>query len=331
MTLLYLKPILESPRDFDKIEEKLKLLWRQSIFLPIVIELGVKSERRLKTVLNSSTEALQEAIRSGQIEFHQGRFTGKFGFEITRALRGLGAEWDSRSKSYRITLDRLPYDVRAAISGSFTRFQQKIDAIDDKLAKILPEEIAGRLQISQLFDQTLWKTDREFQATVKGVAVTPELTPEQRKKIADEWQNNMRLWVKDFTAQEIVKLREQIQKSVFAGNRYESAIATIRKSFAVTMNKAKFLARQETGLLMAKFTESRYQAAGVSEYKWGCVAGSKLHPVRPAHKALEGKIFSWDNPPITSAPNEPVRRNNPKQDYNCRCYAIPIVRFNKDE
>ena len=52
------------------------------------------------------------------------------------------------------------------------------------------------------------------------------------------------------------------------------------------------------------------------------VVGSPNHPVREMHKALAGKVFSWDDPPIT---NEKGDRNNPGQDYGCRCYARPIV------
>jgi SPP1 gp7 family putative phage head morphogenesis protein len=99
----------------------------------------------------------------------------------------------------------------------------------------------------------------------------------------------------------------------------------IRESFGVTEKKAKFLARQETGLLMAKFKESRYTESGIHQYKWRCSAGSAKHPVRPSHKVLDGRVFRWDTPPITTAPDEPQRRNNPGEDFNCRCVAIPIV------
>ena len=87
---------------------------------------------------------------------------------------------------------------------------------------------------------------------------------------------------------------------------------------------------------MAKYKETKYVAAGVPEYRWGCVkmphqsspqAIYKPGDVRYSHGILEGKIFSWNNPPITTPPGEPERRNNPGQDYNCRCFAIPIVRF----
>lgn len=101
----------------------------------------------------------------------------------------------------------------------------------------------------------------------------------------------------------------------------------IQDSYDVSANKAKLLALQETSLLMGKFKQVRYADSGVQEYRWGCVAGTKNHPVPPWHKALEGKIFRWDGPPITSKLGEPVHRSNSGEDFNCRCFARPIVRF----
>lgn len=123
-----------------------------------------------------------------------------------------------------------------------------------------------------------------------------------------------------------MKLRKQVMAAAFRGNRYDALVKTIQRSYGVTVSKAKFLAHQETNLLMAKFKETRYTDAGIVEYRWRCVTGSKLHPVRPSHKALDGKIFRFDDPPITTPPSEAPRRNNPGEDYGCRCTAVPVVR-----
>ena len=217
--------------------------------------------------------------------------------------------------------------MRSAVSASETSIKQKLVSIDKKLEQIVPEEIADKISIEKIFERLIQKTDDEFHSTIHGITVAPLLTPERRARIASEWQNNMKLWVKNFTESEITKLRRTIQKNAFAGQRYGGIISTIQDSYGVSVNKAKFLARQETSLLLTKFKETRYTDSGVDEYIWGCVAGSRNHQVRPWHKALEGKKFRWDDPPITSKPGDPVKRNNPGQDFNCRCFAKPVVRF----
>lgn len=322
MKEIQLKPIKESTEDFDKLEAAIKKLFRDKLFLPLLKELGEPSNR-----IANSESAVADALNSGRITFNRGRFSGRFNSSISKELKDLGARWDRKHGTWNILQSSLPIEIRNTISASAFKFAEKLERIDRKLAQILPEEFAGQLSSSKYFDASLWKVDKDFRESVKNITVAPTLSESARKRIADEWQNNMKLWITDFTKEEIEKLRKNMRKTVFAGNRYESAVKTIQRSYGVSENKAKFLARQETSLLMTKFKETRYVEAGVKEYRWGCVAGSKLHPVRPWHKSLEGKVFRWDDPPITTKAGEPIRRNNPGQDYNCRCFAKPIVRF----
>lgn len=317
-----LRPIKETTSDYERLEKRIKLHLKDLLYSPLIKALQLPG-----SVLQNSISALFDALRTGRITFNKGTFRGKFNAQTSKELKSYGAHWDRKTETFQIAQSDLPYEIRAAISASAARFEERLLEIDKTLSQILPAEIAETLSMTDIFDSSLWKVEKEFRKTLAGITVTPELTPMQRKRIAEEWQGNMRLWIKDFTEDEIRKLRTNVQKSAFAGNRYGSLIDTIQKSYGVTARKAKFLARQETSLLMTKFKESRYADAGVMEYRWGCVAGSKNHPVRPSHKILEGKIFRWDNPPITTMPDEPQRKNNPGQDYNCRCFARPLVRF----
>lgn len=308
---------------YFQIEARIKRAFIVSIYQPIIKDLGVPD----KTIKNAKGDGLREAIRSGRVMFNWGRFTGKFDAATSREMKALGAVWHKRTASFHILKQDLPADVRAVIDASHSQFVRKMRRIDERLAQISPAEIAGQIKLSDLFDATLWKVDQNFRKIIKGITIAPKLTAEQRRRIADEWQDNMELWIKDFAAEEIQRLRKSVSKNVFAGARYEKMISTIQKSYGVSERKAKFLAQRETKLLVSKFNEVRFQSAGIDEYMWGCVAGTAKHPVRPAHKKLEGKIFAWDNPPITSEPGQPVRRNNPGLDYKCRCFAKPVVRF----
>lgn len=318
--MVELTPVLDTISEWDGIERAIIELFRKEIYLPLIKTIGGTS----KTLSNSNNDLL-EAIRTGRISFYRGKFTGKLNAGISKDLKALGAMWDRKTGTFKLPTSSLPYDVRSAISASYSTYQQKMRKVDDLLAQNLPEQIADKLNTEKFFDSALWKTEKGLQQSMQKISVGPQLTPERRKIIAEEWSGNMKLWVKNFTEEEIKTLRKDLEKSIFAGNRYETAVASIQKSYGVSERKAKFLARQETSLALAKFKEARYADSGVQYYKWGCVAGTKQHPVRPSHKALEGKVFRWDDPPITTMPGEPQRRNNPHQDYNCRCFAIPLV------
>ncbi len=316
-----LAPVKESTEDYERIEKRILRAFREWLYEPLLKEL--QTPRR---VLQNTKSDLAYAIRSGRVSFSKGVFTGKFDAAISKELRALGAKWDKKLAAYKLPASELPSEIAHAISLSQSTFLRKLEKLEQLLMKKLPAGIAGSLKLTALFDSTLFKVDRQLRETLKSISVPPALTTDEAQRIAAEWQENMDKWIQDFAAEEITKLRKDIQKSAFSGQRYESVVESIRRSYGVTQAKAKFLARQETSLLMTKFKETRYTSAGIHEYKWRCVAGSKLHPVRPSHKILDGKIFRWDDPPTTTAPSEPARRNNPGEDFNCRCAAIPIIR-----
>lgn len=318
MKEIVLSPIKETTEDFEEIEKIISESFKKNLYQPILDIFGENPS------LKNNLDYFISAIESGRITFYRGQFRGRFNSTVSRELKKIGAKWDRTQGSWKVHFSSLPLEVQEAIERSELRFQKKLDTMDRLLQKILPEKIADQVKIADLFDSTLFKTEKKIEATLKKISIEPTFSPEQRKRVAREYQDNMRLYIKDWTQKEIVKLRKEVQKHAIAGNRYEDMIKTIQKSYGVSHNKAKFLARQETSLLMAKFKETRYAQAGVNEYIWGCVAGSPNHPVRPMHKKLEGKRFKWDDPPVV---DEQGNRKHPGEDYNCRCFARPVVRF----
>lgn len=319
MKIKELRPIKIDQSDFDMIEEKIKALFKKQIYIPLLKVLNVPP----KTLKNSKKDLIS-AIQSGRISFYRGNFYGRFNASISKELKNLGARWDKKQGSWKILQSSLPMEIKHVISDSKRRFQEKIAEFDETLARLRPEKIAEDLDVAKQFDTTLLKTEKEFLSSVKGIIVPADLSDIQRKKISEEWQNNMRLWIKQFTENQIIDLRKDVQTGVFTSERHESIAKRIQKSFEISQNKAKFLARQETSLLMAKFKETRYISSGINEYRWTCVSGSPNHPVRPMHKALDGTVHTWNNPPIVDKQGS---RKNPGEDYNCRCFARPLVRF----
>jgi len=326
LKILELPPLATPQSDWDRLEKELKAAFKRMIFEPML----AAAEIPKSTLQNSASSALVAALEASRVTHERGLFSGKFNSRVSRELRELGATFDRSANGWRLPISLMPPELRLAVVSSDARFLKRLEQIDKRLGQTIPENIAESVNFAEIFDRSLWKTERDLQKRLKAISVLPDLSATDRKKIAREWQTNMEKYVRDFTEKEIIRLRKTVQSNTFSGDRYESLVKTIQRSYGVSANKAKFLARQETNLLMAKFKETRYVAAGSVEYRWHCVAGSKLHPVRPAHKALEGKVFRWDTPPITTSPDQPERRNNPGEDYNCRCGARPIVRFHEN-
>lgn len=321
---IILKPIKEFPRDYERVEACILDIFRRDIYLPLVELLGAPQK-----LLANTLDQLVEAIQSGRISHSRGAFTGKFSAGVSATLRYLGATWDRERSAWRIPLADLPLEARMAISTSDARFAQTLRKIDDRLAEVKSANIADYVAIQEQFDRTIWRVDAEVEKTLKGLAIKPKLTAAQAEAVATGYTLNLERYIKNWTDAEVLKLRKTVQQKAFQGHRYEGLIKTIQQSYGVSQNKAKFLARQETNLLMCKVKETRYQDAGVDEYYWQDVGGTKAHPVRKMHKELaersrRGEIFRFSDPPVT---NPQGGRNNPGEDFNCRCTARPLVRF----
>lgn len=323
MKSITLNPVIESPEDYDEIEAAIIKLFRQEIYIPLMKELNQKPE-----TLQNSRDDLLKAISSGRIRFYRGHFRGTFNSTLSRELRNFGAEWDRKQGSWKIPQSKLPQEFRSAIALAEAKMVQTTKKVDSLLQQILPEEIAVKLKIEKLFSKTLWKSEKSFQESIRGITVAPKFTPEMNERISKNYSNNMDLWIQTFVEKEIKTLRQRIQENTTSGNRYESMISEIQKSYGVSVNKAKFLARQETSIFMAEFAESRFRDVGSKKYEWQCVVGSPNHPVRPMHKILDRTIHSWDNPPVV---DKNGNRKHPGHDYNCRCRARPIITFYDDK
>ena len=256
-------------------------------------------------------------------------FSGRFNLKITSDLKALGAKWDSTDKVFRMPADDIPTDLQSVISLSETAFRRKTAAMVHKLDRLVTDSPWEGLSFADIFATAVYRMDREFRVNVKTISIQPEVTDFQAEKIGTDWETNLKRYVKDFTMEQMAELRERIKKTYLSGDRYGSLSKVIKDSFEVSQRKAEFLAQQETNLLTTAYQSSKYVEAGVPFYLWRCVPGTPAHPTRERHKQLSamsdrGIVFRWDDPPVTTGPNEKARRNNPRQDYRCRCDGIPV-------
>ncbi len=312
--------IVDSKDDYDQIEKMLLNLFREEIYLPLLAELNEN-----KKILNAITPySLLRAIQDGHITFYRGRFKGRFNAKISKELRSIGAVWETKTVSFKFPTTKLPFDIRNAIAVSEAKFNASIKRIDEKLLKLNPVSIASKINLSKVFDSTIYKTEKKIEKTLQKIQVRPNLTDSMKKKISLEYNEDMKKYIQDWSEKEIKKLRANIAENAFSGKRYEGVIDQIQQSYGVSQAKAKFLARQETNLYVTKLQETLYTEAGIQKYKWTCVVGSVGHEVRHSHSILNGKVFRWDSPPVV---NENGDRKNPGEDFGCRCYAIPQVEF----
>lgn len=333
-----LAPITLKETNVAQIERTILRILYAAIYAPLLEALGATAKQVLQ---NSKGNPLYDAILKGRVWYVDGQFKGEFNAAISAGIIKLGGRFDHKSKSYSLDPTKVPADLKSAQ----VQAQSRYEALRARMLAVLDEidlQNSGVGQLKDEYEKTLDTMEDDLQKTlprqpfkrsdnpaVEGISIAAKLTDDQREVIAKEWAENLDLYIKDWTDENILKLREQIQPHVLAGGRASQLEKTLRDNYGVAARKAKFLARQETSLLMSKFRQTRYEGLGIKKYKWSTSHDARVRPAHGAdpyygnHRALNGKIFSWDDPPVTCQATG--ARNHPGEDFGCRCIAIPVV------
>jgi SPP1 gp7 family putative phage head morphogenesis protein len=330
--MMKFEPFFFRDRYYLAIEATIRRALDDILYKPLIEVIGVRM-RSVTSELKNSKSALYDAIARGDIWYEDDEYKGSFNGKTSAAIIRLGGVYNVRSRSYSLEKGLIPVELRLAQEHADSRYKamrlqmisvlNEVD-IENHDLSILRDEYEKTIEAMEIdFEQTLPRVpfNRVDNPAVEGITIEAKMTPEQQKIIAEEWAQNLELYIQGWTQKAILDLRKDIQPQVLAGGRAASLEKSIRDSYGVSARKAKFLARQETSLLVAKFRETRYADIGIDEYQW---SDSHDVKVRHDHHELNGKIFRFDNPPVSN--KKTGARNNPGQDFGCRCNAIPVVR-----
>ena len=307
--MIELKSISVKITDFEELENEIRAVMKA--FYLNVIPLD-------RVTASNSNNYLEDAINHGKIYYDNEGFRGTFNSKISRELSKLGGKWDGKNKSWKIPFNQLPSNIMSAI------FQNKARNT------IRTEDLLKNIQVRELeipVNGTIEKMAKKFESDVNKTIpiVTLQLSEKERMAIVERYSENLKLDIKKWQDEEILTLRQEVIDSVKKGIRYESIVEDIVSRYSVSISKAKFLARQETHLLLAEIKEQKYRSVGVNKYRWhtrSLPIGFEKGNVRPQHAELDNQVFTWDNPPIVDTRSG--KRAHPGQDYNCRCMAIPL-------
>lgn len=310
-----LKPIRNKPDLHIPVERSIMRMFDDVIYKAIMKIITEATGQKI-----NARSVLEQAIISGRVQYVNGRFYGSFNSKISKELKAMGAKYSASLKSYGIQKTLLTPSVTIAVATSRRVFEDMHKNILDKLDVDNITRQIEEMDYSGEFSTALNDVESQFQSTTSSIGVDARLTEEAKILIAEQYNNNLNLYIKDFTQKNIVELREKVWQNTFNGYRTDRLIKIIQDDRKVSHNKAKFLAKQETNLFLSKYKQSRYADVGVTKYRWRT---SGLPSVRSDHKRLNGQIFSFDAPPVTNLSTG--THNNPSEDFGCNCIAEPII------
>lgn len=104
-----------------------------------------------------------------------------------------------------------------------------------------------------------------------------------------------------------------------ANPRTASLAREILRTDEVTVSRANLIARTEASRTGSELTKARATYVGSTHYVW---RATKDRDTRPLHRALDGSVHAWDDPPIVGPNGD---RSLPGAYFNCRCWAEPIL------
>lgn len=278
----------------------------------------------LKRVENDS-DLIANAVKVGKIEYADGVFKakGNLSNKLSKEFERIGGRYSRASGGYRLSLKDMPINIQQAIAQVRMANQDKIARIQAYLGDLQAnmDYVGNNIDFGQQVEKIGDNLDKQFKRSMSKINVIPaELTSYQLAEIAKNYTYNLNYYINKWTQKEIITMREDLQKMTLAGYRAESLEDYFIKRKGIARRKAKFLARQETKLLVAEYRKNRFKQEGVTKYRWSTILDGRE---RKLHKELNGRIFSWDNPPIID--ERTGERGNPGEAYNCRCKAIPVI------
>lgn len=312
-----LRPVKSKPQYATPYEKKINKFFDDTFYKPII---EIVKEFTGKSFTNS-IDVLQDYILMGKIQYANGLFTGVLNANISKTLSELGAKWSKSQKGWLLPKNQVPNEIMLSISTSIRRFEDMHEKIINHIDGVNIESSMKQLNFEEEYKKTIGQIELDFEDSVKPhISIAPKLTADGVDNIVKEYATNLNLTIKSWSDENVIKLRSKVLDNTFSGYRAEKLVKDIQINRGVSEHKARFIAKQETSLLTSQYREERYKDVGIQRYTWST---SKDGRVRDRHKELDGKIFFFDNPPISSQITG--ERNNPGEDFGCRCVAIPIV------
>ena len=214
-------------------------------------------------------------------------------------------------------------------AGAFSGIRRKLAALFEQMRPWL------RIHAAAAFDRMAKEVDARSLVGLALHSIRPGHVPGLQRLIDESRRENVNLITKA-TQGFLDQVRGTVEQyadlpagrrpagpkrlaDLEAGAEPRTLTEALQVRAGVAGSRAALIARDQTLKLNAAVSQQRQRAVGGKSYRW---SSSLDERVRPFHAALEGKVISWDDPPVT---DDDGNRNHAGEDYQCRCVAVPII------
>ena len=280
-----------------------------------------------KIYFNSIEDDLLTLIKKGKVKIiGENTLQGQFNSKVSKyIIEKLGGVYNKRRRQF--TIRKLPDVIINWINtnkSNIILFKSKLNDFLDDYTNNLEYSIKSYESILKDNYNTL-QDDLENKITGRNEKYIVRATLNERiqNNIRENYIDNMKKVIHGWQEKNIQKLREDVEYWALGKGYSDKGIAElIMKNYNTTEKKAKFLARNETSLVLSEYSKQKYLQNGITKYRWQTSGDER---VRDRHRELNGKVFEFSNPPIVDL--DTGKRGNPGEDIYCRCVAIPVLDY----
>ena len=208
-------------------------------------------------------------------------------------------------------------DLLVAVTSIFNTIKNNV------IAKTIGFGLRRKLELLANMNRKL--TVKEWKKAIKA---TLGIDIREDYYLGDFYVEQLEAWVsenvdliKTIPEDTLDKMKDIVYDGFANGKTTTRMTKDIQRAYGVSKRKAQFIARDQTAKLNGQIQRVQQMDAGINEYAWSTCGDER---VRRSHKELNGKKFSWDDPPE----NSDGRKCHPGQDYGCRCIGRPV--FNRN-
>lgn len=154
----------------------------------------------------------------------------------------------------------------------------------------------------------------------------PDMTATLAEKLKASTVENVNL-ITNISEQYAERISGAVMRSIQSGgNGAADILEEVREIGGMSERRAQTIARDQTAKVTSALNVERSKAAGIKKWEW-VHSGGGASP-RKRHLELDGKVFSYDDPP-------PIIDENGTRGYpgflpRCRCVQAPVLSFGDD-
>jgi len=276
----------------------------------------------------ASNNLIVKAIREGMIYYDGRSFKAykKFGVRLAKEFQKLGAVLRNGGYHLPRRLGDPTFElIWAEVAAQRTRAANKLAMLNAALlAQTEAPSLDIRTEVENLVDSISTSVN-------SSLGISYEMDAYTRNRLVDEYVMDMEKYSKKLIRQANIELKTFVAAEVATVNLTEKALGQlISDRYGIAARHARFIAHQESTMARERINRVGAEKVGFRHYVWQTVGDYRVRPeggkksyMGDNHRRLDGKVFSFDDPPIVDRIKG--RKCNPGEDFGCRCTARVII------